>query len=77
KNIFVSGGFSNIKNLEKRIVFEAQPFCFVDQPVNVMFAKDAIYDAFYGANLSHLFPTFDSDEFQEVGVERIVQRFEF
>ena len=76
RHIFLTGGFSQIAGLAERLLYEAQPLVS-DAKVVVSRASDPVYDAFYGACFSPLYPAFTKQDYEELGAEILVGRMEF
>lgn len=76
KNIFITGGFSQIAGLDTRVRFEAQSLVG-NGILNVCRAKDPVYDAFFGAYFAPLFPVFTRKDYEELGAEYLIERMEF
>lgn len=76
RNIFITGGFSQVAGLDTRIRFEAQSLVS-GGILNVQRAKDPVYDAFFGAHFAPLFPVFTLKDYEELGAEYLVERMEF
>ncbi|EOB14595.1 actin family protein [Nosema bombycis CQ1] len=68
KNIFITGGFSQIEGLKERIIFEANKYS-QNGPVNVNLAMNPSHDAFKGAFFSDLFPIYTYEEYLEKGID--------
>lgn len=76
RSIFITGGFSQIAGLDKRIQFEAQSLVS-GGVLSVRRAKDPVYDAFFGAHFSPILPVFTLKDYEELGAEYLVERMEF
>lgn len=74
ENVLLCGGFSFMKNLEKRIHNEI--CCLMrNGNVNVVKAKDAQKDPFGGARFSDLLPTYHREDFEKIGAFKLVEAF--
>jgi len=63
RNVFVTGGFSQIQGLKKRLEKEIEPLRYAPNTPKVVFALDPVMDAFRGAAISsEFFPTYTLDE---------------
>ncbi|KAI4293138.1 actin-related protein 5 [Pancytospora philotis] len=76
ENVLVCGGFSFIPNLEGRIR-DALAVSVAGRDLRVVLSQDAEGDAFYGAQLSPLFPVFTREEYAAVGAEELLRRSGF
>ncbi|KAF7684732.1 Actin-like protein arp5 [Astathelohania contejeani] len=73
KRVFLTGGFSRIQNLEGRIKREIQK-CSFNGKIEVVVAQDPRFDPFRGAIFSKIFPTYTKDEFEECGIEYLLDK---
>ncbi|KAI5190161.1 actin-related protein 5 [Nematocida sp. AWRm77] len=68
RNVFVTGGFSQIKGLKERLTKEVCSLRYHPNTPNVVFSLDPVYDAFRGASLnSEYFPVYTQEEYQKHG----------
>ncbi|TBU05112.1 putative actin-like protein [Hamiltosporidium magnivora] len=69
--IFVTGGFSKIENIEKRIYNEARKVAFND--IQVIVSEDPQYDSLKGACFSDIFPVITKEEYFTLGLDAIME----
>lgn len=68
KKVLLTGGFSQIKDIDTRIVDEMRSMSFVGE-VEVVRAKDPVNDPFRGATFCDAFPTYTLEQHIQSGIE--------
>lgn len=69
--VFLTGGFSQIEGIEKRIRDEMTSMSFVGE-IEVVRAEDPVNDPFRGAEFSSMFPVYTLEQFDKLGAEGMV-----
>ncbi|ADM11487.1 actin-like protein [Encephalitozoon intestinalis ATCC 50506] len=67
KKVLLTGGFSQIKDIDVRIRNEMTSMSFVGE-IEVIKAKDPIGDSFRGARICEAFPTYTLEEYNRSGI---------
>lgn len=75
RNILLTGGFSQIKNLELRIENEMNQKNIYNSFV-ISHAENPHLDSFKGACLCDAFPIFTLNEFLEIGAEKLIEKYD-
>lgn len=73
-NVLICGGFSFIKNLDKRVFNEISQYK-LNGIVNLKIAHDSQKDPFYGSMLSPLFPIYTRKEFEKLGSFEMINKY--
>lgn len=71
RKVFLTGGFSQIEGIDRRIRDEMTSMSFVGE-VDVVRAGDPVYDSFKGATFSDMFPVYTIEQFERLGAEGMV-----
>lgn len=74
KNVLLTGGFSSIKNLDKRIEMELTQNS-LNGGIRVVRASNPEYDAFYGAEVVESLPVYTREEYEAYGADELIRKY--